>query len=90
VKFPIHSLKIDRSFIEKLNCDDKSTAIAKAIVSLGKSLGVNVIAEGVETKQQLDYLRSVGCPYAQGHLFSMSIDAETVQAILTRKQIQSP
>jgi len=88
VKFPIHSLKIDRSFISKLVHDDKSTTIAKAIVSLGKSLGVNVIAEGVETKEQFDYLRSIECPYAQGHLFSGSIDAETVQTLFSRKQSQ--
>jgi diguanylate cyclase (GGDEF)-like protein len=86
VKFPIHSLKIDRSFISKLVHDDKSTAIANAIVSLGKTLGVNVIAEGVETQEQFDYLRSYGCPYAQGYYFSPSADPETIEALFDKQQ----
>ena len=86
VKFPIHSLKIDRSFISKLVHDDKSTTIAKAIVSLGKSLGVNVIAEGVETRDQFEYLRSLDCPYGQGHYFSSSLDAETIAVLFANRQ----
>ena len=81
VNFPIHSLKIDQSFIMKLLQDPKSTAIVKAIVALGKTLGVNVIAEGVETSEQLEYLRAVECPHAQGHCFSTAMDAKAVEAI---------
>jgi EAL domain-containing protein (putative c-di-GMP-specific phosphodiesterase class I) len=69
VNFPIHSLKIDRSFISRLVHDEKSNAIAKSIVSLGKSLGVSVIAEGVETPEQLEYLRNIGCPLRSRLLF---------------------
>lgn len=68
--FPVHSLKIDRSFIAKSCTDEKSAAIVKAILALGKNLGINVIAEGIETQQQLDFLRSVECPYGQGYLFA--------------------
>lgn len=85
VNFPIHSLKIDRSFISKLIHDDKSTTITKAIVSMGKSLGLHVIAEGVETQEQLDYLRSIGCPYVQGHYFSGSVDGETIESVYSGK-----
>ena len=78
--FPIHSLKMDRSFISKLIHDNNSNIITKAIVSLGKNLGINVIAEGVESKEQFDYLRSLGCPYGQGHFFGRSVDGRTVEA----------
>src|SRR3972149_5557160 len=86
VKFPIHSLKIDRSFISKLVHDDKSTAIGNAIVSLGKTLGVSVIAEGVETAEQLDYLRKIGCPYGQGYYFAASINPEIIDSLFASRQ----
>jgi len=87
VNFPIHSLKIDRSFISRLVHDDKSNAIAKAIVSLGKTLGVSVIAEGVENAEQLEYLRNIGCPYGQGYYFAASMDPRTIDSIFETKQI---
>jgi diguanylate cyclase (GGDEF)-like protein len=86
VNFPIHSLKIDRSFISKLVHDEKSNAIAKSIVSLGKSLGVSVIAEGVETPEQLEYLRNIGCPHGQGYYFAASLDPKTIESIFQAKQ----
>jgi diguanylate cyclase (GGDEF)-like protein len=86
VNFPIHSLKIDRSFISKLLLDDKSAAIAKAIVSLGKTLDVSVIAEGVETAEQLEYLRNIGCPYGQGYYFAASLDPDTVDSLFAARQ----
>ena len=78
--FPIQALKMDRSFISKLTQDNNSNIITKAIVSLGKNLGFNVIAEGVETQEQFDYLRSLECPYGQGHFFGKSMDGGTVEA----------
>ena len=81
VNFPIHSLKIDRSFVSASTRDHKSAVITKAIVSLGKALDINVIAEGMETKEQLEYLLSIGCPHAQGHYYSRSIDGETIENI---------
>ncbi len=80
VKFPIHALKIDRSFISQMLQDPKSAAIANAIIALAKTLEVSVIAEGVETQEQLQYLQSMNCPYVQGHYFSPSIDAATVES----------
>ena len=85
VNFPVHSLKIDQTFVSKVTQDNNSTAITKAITSLGEALGLNVIAEGVETTRQLDYLRSVGCPYGQGHHFGKSMDPETIEAIFQGK-----
>jgi len=74
--FPLTYLKIDKSFIRDLMNDSHDAAIIKAIVALGQGLNLKVIAEGVETKEQLDFLRSVGCDRLQGYLFSRPLPAE--------------
>jgi diguanylate cyclase (GGDEF)-like protein len=68
--FPVDSLKIDRSFVQGLGSDADSLAFVRAIVGLGHSLGLGVIGEGVETPEQLEILRSLGCEEAQGYYFS--------------------
>jgi EAL domain-containing protein (putative c-di-GMP-specific phosphodiesterase class I) len=67
-RFPIEALKIDRSFTTGLDKDQRDTAIVSAVIALGAELGVNVIAEGVETSGQLATLRRMGCPAVQGFL----------------------
>ena len=69
-RFPVQFLKIDRSFVNELPGNQEDLAIVKAIASLGRSLEIVTIAEGVETAEQLDLLRSLGCTYAQGHFIS--------------------
>ena len=69
-RLPVHKLKIDRSFVMELPDDANSRAIAEAIVGLAHGLNLQVIAEGVETAQQEEYLRGRGCEEAQGYLFS--------------------
>jgi diguanylate cyclase (GGDEF)-like protein len=69
-KFPFDRLKIDRSFIEKMEEDAKSAAIVKTILMLGENLNIEVVAEGIESKQQLAQLRALGCARGQGYLFS--------------------
>lgn len=71
--FPISTLKIDRSFINDIPTDPKAVAVAEAIMSLGHGLGLEVVAEGVETHEQLEFLRTVGCDQVQGYLLSRSI-----------------
>ncbi|MEQ1924294.1 MAG: EAL domain-containing protein, partial [Pyrinomonadaceae bacterium] len=81
-KFPFERLKIDRSFINIMDDDEKSGAIVKTILMLGENLGLEVVAEGLETAVQLDKLRELGCTKGQGYLFSRPIDREAAEEFL--------
>ena len=73
--FPIDKIKIDRSFIRDLGIEQRSRELVRAAVNIGHSLGIVTLAEGIETKEQLDILRSLGCQQGQGFLFSPAIPA---------------
>jgi len=82
-RFPIDKLKVDQSFVRNLTTDANDATIAKAIIALGRSLKLKVIAEGVETRGQLDLLRRYGCDEMQGYLFSRPIPvAEFAQLVI--------
>jgi EAL domain-containing protein (putative c-di-GMP-specific phosphodiesterase class I) len=68
-EFPVHALKIDRTFVNGLGKGSADAAIVGSIISLGRELEMSVVAEGVETKEQLAHLRVLGCELAQGYLF---------------------
>ena len=74
-RFPIDTLKIDRSFIDGLGNDDDDREIVTAIISMGRNMGLAVMAEGVETAAQRDFLRNHGCDYAQGYLYDRPLTA---------------
>jgi EAL domain-containing protein (putative c-di-GMP-specific phosphodiesterase class I) len=74
-RFPIDKLKIDRSFVRDLPGNADAVAITQATISLAKSLGLRVVAEGVETPSQLEFLRSHGCDDVQGHLLCPPLEA---------------
>jgi EAL domain-containing protein (putative c-di-GMP-specific phosphodiesterase class I) len=74
--FPLDKLKIDQSFVRELVTDSFDAAIVKALIALGHGLKLNVIAEGVETQEQLAFLRSVKCDGMQGYLLSRPLSAE--------------
>jgi diguanylate cyclase (GGDEF)-like protein/PAS domain S-box-containing protein len=85
--FPFDTLKIDRSFVKRLGIEGQDWEIVKAIVNLGLTLSMNVIAEGVETGEQLAHLKTLNCDSAQGYWFSQPVTSEDITSLL-RKQIQ--
>jgi EAL domain-containing protein (putative c-di-GMP-specific phosphodiesterase class I) len=82
--FPFDKLKIDRSFINESLSNPESMAIVKAVLGLGRSLGIATTAEGVETEAQLDFVRSEGATEVQGFLFSVPLPAKQVGELLGR------
>ncbi len=81
-RLPIDCLKIDRSFVNRVHQPGHDAAIAQAVISLAHSLGLRVIAEGVETAEQLEFLRSHGCEQGQGYLFSAAVPPEAMVSFL--------
>ncbi|MEE9251533.1 MAG: EAL domain-containing protein [Alphaproteobacteria bacterium] len=81
-QFPLDRLKIDQSFVRHILTSEQDASITKAIIQLGHSLGFKVIAEGVETERQLEFLRVWGCDEAQGYYFSRPIPPEKMAAML--------
>jgi diguanylate cyclase (GGDEF)-like protein len=86
-RFALDILKIDRSFISDMLENSESREIVKTILSLGCNLGMKVVAEGVETTEQVTQLKSLGCEFAQGYLFSKPLDSEAVaKALVTSEE----
>ena len=81
-RLPVDRLKIDKSLIQRMTGDEKTAAIVRAIISLGADLGFPVLAEGVESEEQLTMLRGMGCQQAQGFLFAMPSRADEARALL--------
>lgn len=82
---PVDMLKIDKSFVRDIGKSDKALELVRAIVSMAKSLGINVIAEGIETEEHLAILKTLDCKYGQGYLFSKPIDRLAAEKIIKNK-----
>ena len=89
-QFPIGTLKIDQSFVRDVAVDSDDAAIVRTIIDMGKSLNLEVIAEGVEAPEQLEFLRKHGCYYAQGRLFGDAMEAKKLLAILAAQAEGAP
>ncbi len=83
-KLPIHTIKIDRSFVNDMRSDNTQTSIVNAVIAMARGLGMNLIAEGVETSEQLAHLRALGCEVMQGFLFSEPLPAHELMEALRR------
>ena len=80
-RFPIDNLKIDRSFIEQMNSDSENLEIVRVIITLAKTLGMDAISEGVETLQQLQQLKDLGCEFGQGYLFAKPLTSTAIESL---------
>ena len=85
-RFPITTLKIDRAFVIGVPEDENDCAIAQAIVTMGKQLRQEIVAEGVETRAQMNFLRNLGCDQLQGYLFSPPVTAGAFEALVREKR----
>jgi len=89
-RFPLDILKIDRSFINDISDGHEGVSIVRAIVSLARNLGLDVIAEGVETGEQLSFLNTLNCRKIQGYFYHRPIVAESVVDLLTKMEDTAP
>jgi EAL domain-containing protein (putative c-di-GMP-specific phosphodiesterase class I) len=80
--FPVHAVKIDRSFVRDLSTDQSDAVIAATIINMAHTLGLNVVAEGVESRHQLGFLRERGCDEYQGYLLARPMPAQQVELFL--------
>lgn len=87
--FPISKIKIDQSFVAKLPNDKNALAVVTAIIGLAKSLNLKVVAEGIETTEQLACLAKLGCQYGQGYLFSQPLPAIEATELLVSRDVRS-
>jgi diguanylate cyclase (GGDEF)-like protein len=85
-RFPVSNLKVDRSFISRMGLGDENLEIVRTIIMLARNLGMEVIAEGIETEEQLAQLRALSCGFGQGYLFSKPLTAESATALINQGQ----
>jgi EAL domain-containing protein (putative c-di-GMP-specific phosphodiesterase class I) len=88
-RLPISKLKVDRAFVSQLGISREGEAVCRAIVALGRSLGVHLLAEGVETVEQLRALRELGCATMQGYLFSRPVPADQIPAAIAAAEARA-
>jgi diguanylate cyclase (GGDEF)-like protein/PAS domain S-box-containing protein len=87
---PVQTLKIDRAFVSRIGLDGDSLEIIRTIVELAHNLGMDIIAEGVETAPQLAQLKALGCEYAQGYYFGKPTDQQTAWALISAESSRKP
>jgi EAL domain-containing protein (putative c-di-GMP-specific phosphodiesterase class I) len=85
-RFPIDTLKIDQSFVRDLTTDADDAGIVAAVIGMGNSLHMRVVAEGIETREQLEFLQEYNCPQGQGFYFSRPLPAAECGKLLERRK----
>jgi len=88
-QFPVHEVKIDRTFVAGIAENSVDLAIVRAVIDLANAMGISSVAEGVETKDQLAGLKTLGCQVGQGFYFSHPLRAEEFDELLTRQFLGS-
>ncbi|HCK82850.1 MAG TPA: EAL domain-containing protein [Candidatus Competibacter sp.] len=88
-QFPFDTIKIDRTFIQTMDQSDGRLEIVRAIIALARALGKNVVAEGLETLEQVDLLTSLGCDFGQGYYFARPMNAVAAESFLTKASVLS-
>jgi diguanylate cyclase (GGDEF)-like protein/PAS domain S-box-containing protein len=88
-RFPIETLKIDRSFTSRLGGPDEETALVRSVIQLATSMGMETVGEGIERPEQLDRLRELGCTYGQGYLLARPMDAIRATTLATTGQLEA-
>jgi EAL domain-containing protein (putative c-di-GMP-specific phosphodiesterase class I) len=83
--FPVDMLKIDRSFVNRMSVEEESMGIIQAIIMMARSLGIKVLAEGVENGTQVEKLKSLKCDYAQGYYYSDVLSPEQMENLFEQK-----
>jgi EAL domain-containing protein (putative c-di-GMP-specific phosphodiesterase class I) len=86
-RLKVGTVKVDRAFVSRLGLEEGGTEMVRAIVALAHSLGMDVVAEGVETAEQLEHLHRLGCEYAQGYYFAEPLDKGAASALIERSLI---
>ncbi|MGC8714705.1 MAG: EAL domain-containing protein, partial [Leptodesmis sp.] len=81
-RFPTDTIKVDRSFVSRMGSENEDSHIVQTVIMLGHNLGMNIVAEGVETTEQLAQLRALKCEYGQGYLFSKPLPSEAIEQLL--------
>jgi diguanylate cyclase (GGDEF)-like protein len=83
-QIPVDTIKIDRSFVSKMNADNKNAGIVRAIITLANELGMNTVAEGIETNEQLEFLKSLKCGFGQGYFIAKPMDSPAMKTYLEK------
>jgi diguanylate cyclase (GGDEF)-like protein len=89
-RFPVNTLKVDRSFVSRMTSGDENLEIVRTIVTLARNLGMDVVAEGIETGEQLAQLKALKCEYGQGYLFAKPLDAAAAHDLLLQRDLNAP
>ena len=83
--FPVDVVKVDRSFVDKVDIDPVKSAIVSAVINLSQAIGTTTVVEGIETKEELEHLRSLGCTRAQGYFFAKPMPADEMSKLLAKE-----